>query len=217
MSDVDPLIRREMQWMALGVLENRDLAPIIIAKVRRQRIRRAIISGVAVLVIGFVSIGLFEGFKAVTRDSVVIDIASDSLGENAATQQVIQGLISDYPITWEQSVGDVGAISAAGGLGDTLGGLTATGLKISWERCGKSQCPVTWVLSVTNKSNDLISASPSVSVFTGHSPLVSDSRPTTVIPGGTALLVYSFPEFQDSLETSPTATWQWNWYLSPLR
>jgi hypothetical protein len=217
MSDVDPLIRREMQWMALGVLENRDLAPIIIAKVRRQRIRRAIISGVAVLIIAFVSIGLFEGFKAVTRDSVVIDIASDSLGENAATQQVIQGLISDYPITWEQSVGDVGAISAAGGLGDTLGGLTATGLKISWERCGKSQCPVTWVLSVTNKSNDLISASPSLSVFTGHSPLVSDSRPTTVIPGGTALLVYSFPEFQDSLETSPTATWQWNWYLSPLR
>jgi hypothetical protein len=217
MSDVDPLIRREMQWMALGVLENRDLAPIIIAKVRRQRIRRAIISGVAVLIIAFVSIGLFEGFKAVTRDSVVIDIASDSLGENAATQQVIQGLISDYPITWEQSVGDVGAISAAGGLGDTLGGLTATGLKISWERCGKSQCPVTWVLSVTNKTNDLISASPSLSVFTGHSPLVSDSRPTTVIPGGTALLVYSFPEFQDSLETSPTATWQWNWYLSPLR
>lgn len=217
MSDVDPLIRREVQWMALGVLENRDLAPIIIAKVRRQRIRRAIISGVAVLIIAFVSIGLFEGFKAVTRDSAVIDIASDSLSENAATQQVIQGLISDYPITWEQSVGDVGAISAAGGLGDTLGGLTATGLKISWERCGKGQCPVTWVLGVKNKTNDLISASPSLSVFTGHSPLVSDSRPTTVIPGGNALLVYSFPEFQDSLETSPKATWQWNWYLSPLR
>ena len=217
MSDVDPLIRREMQWMALGVVENRDLAPIIIAKVRRQRIRRAIISGVAVLIIAFVSIGLFEGFKALTKDSVVTDSASQSLGENAATQQVIQGLVSDYPITWEQSVGDVGAISAAGGLGDTLGGLTATGLKISWQRCGKGQCPVTWVLSVTNKTNDLISASPSLSVFTGHSPLVSDSRPTTVIPGGTALLVYSFPEFQDSLETSPTATWQWNWYLSPIR
>jgi len=217
MSDVDPLIRREMQWMALGVLENRDLAPIIIAKVRRQRIRRAIIAGASVLVIAFVSIGLFEGFKSITQKSTAIDIASQSLGENAATQQVIQGLVSDYPITWEQSVGDVGAISAAGGLGDTLGGLTATGLKISWERCGKGQCPVTWVLSVTNKTNDLISASPSLSVFTGHSPLVSDSRPTTVIPGGTALLVYSFPEFQDSLETSPSATWQWNWYLSPLR
>lgn len=216
MSDVDPLIRREMQWLALGVLENRDLAPIIIAKVRRQRIRRAIISGIAVIIIGIFSIGLFEGFKTLTNRSVVIDSTSQSLGENAATQQVIEGLISDYPITWEQSVGDVGAISAAGGLGDTLGGLTATGLKISWERCGKSQCPVMWVLSVTNKTNDLISASPSLSVFTGHSPLVSDSRPTTVIPGGTALLVYSFPEFQDSLETSPSATWQWNWYLSPL-
>lgn len=216
MSDVDPLIRREMQWLALGVLENRDLAPIIIAKVRRQRIRRAIISGIAVIIIGIFSIGLFEGFKTLTNRSVVLDSTSQSLGENAATQQVIEGLISDYPITWEQSVGDVGAISAAGGLGDTLGGLTATGLKISWERCGKSQCPVTWVLSVTNKTNDLISASPSLSVFTGHSPLVSDSRPTTVIPGGTALLVYSFPEFQDSLETSPSATWQWNWYLSPL-
>jgi len=217
MSDVDPLSRREMQWMALGVLENRDLAPIIIAKVRRQRIRRSIIASAAVLIIAFVSIGLFEGFKSITQKSTAIDIASQSLGENAATQQVIQGLVSDYPITWEQSVGDVGAISAAGGLGDTLGGLTATGLKISWERCGKGQCPVAWVLSVTNKTNDLISASPSLSVFTGHSPLVSDSRPTTVIPGGTALLVYSFPEFQDSLETSPTATWQWNWYLSPLR
>lgn len=217
MSDVDPLIRREMQWMALGVLENRDLAPIIIAKVRRQRIRRALISGIAVLLIGFVSIGLFEGFKSLSTESGVVDTASQSLGENAATQQVIQGLVSDYPITWEQSVGDVGAISAAGGLGDTLGGLTATGLKISWERCGKGQCPVTWVLSVINNTNDLISALPSLSVFTGHSPLVSDSRPTTVIPGGTALLVYSFPEFQDSLETSPTATWQWNWYLSPLR
>jgi hypothetical protein len=100
MSDVDPLIRREMQWMALGVLENRDLAPIIIAKVRRQRIRRALISGIAVLLIGFVSIGLFEGFKALTKNSSVIDTASQSLGENAATQQVIQGLVSDYPKRW---------------------------------------------------------------------------------------------------------------------
>ena len=75
MSDVDPLIRREMQWMALGVLENRDLAPIIIAKVRRQRIRRAIISGVAVLIIAFASIGLFEGFKALSTDSGVVDLS----------------------------------------------------------------------------------------------------------------------------------------------
>ena len=29
MSDVDPLIKRELQWMALGTLENRDLAAYV--------------------------------------------------------------------------------------------------------------------------------------------------------------------------------------------
>jgi hypothetical protein len=38
MSDIDPLIKREIQWMSLGTLENVDLAPVIIARVRRQRI-----------------------------------------------------------------------------------------------------------------------------------------------------------------------------------
>jgi hypothetical protein len=217
MSDVDPLIRREMQWLALGVLENRDLAPMIIAKVRRERIRRAIITAIAILIISAFSISIFEGIKSITHSSQSEISSNQSLGTNTATEPTIQGLISDYPITWEQSVGDLGAISAAGGLGDTLGGLTATGLKISWERCGKVQCPVTWVLSVSNKTNDLISASPSLSVFIGHSPIVSDSRPTTVIPGGTALLVYTFPEFKDSLPVSQNSSWQWNWYLSPLR
>ena len=60
MSDVDPLIKREMQWMALGVLENRDLAPIIMAKVRRQRIRRALISIVGVFAVAATSIGIYE-------------------------------------------------------------------------------------------------------------------------------------------------------------
>ena len=45
MSDIDPLIKREMQWMAVSVNDNRDLAPIIIAKVRRQRIIRSIVAG----------------------------------------------------------------------------------------------------------------------------------------------------------------------------
>ena len=36
MSDIDPLIKREIQWMSLGHLENVDLAPMIIARVRRQ-------------------------------------------------------------------------------------------------------------------------------------------------------------------------------------
>lgn len=215
MSDVDPLIKREMQWMALGVLENRDLAPIIIAKVRRQRIRRALISIVGVFAVAATSIGIYE----VIQKPAPVVVASDSgvNGTNSDSQPEIIGLQSDYPVTWEQSVGDLGAISGAGGIGDTLGGLTATGLKISWERCGKGQCPVTWVLSLQNNTQDLISTAPSLGIFTNHTPIVSDSRPTTVLPGGTALLVYTFPEFKDSLETSPRETWQWNWYLAQLR
>lgn len=215
MSDIDPLIKREMQWMALGVLEKRDLAPIIIAKVRRQRIRRVFFAVLAVIAIGASSIGIYEAIQK----PLPIVVASDTgvTGTNADSQPKIIGLQSDYPVTWEQSVGDLGAISGAGGIGDTLGGLTAVGLKISWERCGKGQCPVTWVLSLENKTQDLISTAPSLGIFTSHTPLVSDSRPTTVLPGGTALLVYSFPEFKDSLLTSPRDTWQWNWYLAQLR
>ncbi len=212
MSDIDPLIKREMQWMAVSVNDNRDLAPIIIAKVRRQRIRRAIISTLAVIGISAGSIGIYEALKS---DPVVV--VGGVTGSNTATQPEIFGLSSDYPVTWEQSVGDVAAISAAGGLGDTLGGLTAGGLKISWERCGSEQCPTTWILSVENNTADLVSTSPSLGIFNNHTPLVSDSRPTTVLPGGTALLVYSFPEFKEDLLPAPNATWQWNWYLAQLR
>ena len=215
MSDVDPLIKREMQWMALGVLENRDLAPIIIAKVRRRRIRRVLTSAVAVFAIAGLSIGIYE---VINKPAAIIVIPDSGVnGNNAATQPKIIGLQSDYPVTWEQSVGDLGAISGAGGIGDTLGGLTATGLKISWERCGQGQCPITWILSLQNNTQDLISTAPSLGIFTSHTPIVSDSRPTTVLPGGIALLVYSFPEFKDSLLTSPRDTWQWNWYLAQLR
>ena len=56
MSDVEPLIRRELQWMALGTLEDKDLASIIIAKSRRRRLRRlASMCGFA-LVVSAVSI-----------------------------------------------------------------------------------------------------------------------------------------------------------------
>ena len=51
MSDIDPLIKREMQWMAVSVNDNRDLAPIIIAKVRRQRIIRSIVAVFAIFAI----------------------------------------------------------------------------------------------------------------------------------------------------------------------
>lgn len=212
MSDIDPLIKREMQWMAVSVSDNRDLAPIIIAKVRRQRIMRAVFSVLAIVAISAGSIGIYELLK-----SDPIQVVGGITGENTATQPEIIGLSSDYPVEWEQSVGDVAAISSAGGLGDTLGGLTAVGLKISWERCGKQQCPTTWVLSVENNTADLVSTSPSLGIFNNHTPLVSDSRPTTVLPGGKALLVFSFPEFNDGLEVASGVSWQWNWYLAQLR
>ena len=212
MSDVDPLIKREMQWMAVSLNENRDLASIVIAKVRRQRIRNAILAVVGVLAISGGSIGAYELIK-----SDPIQVVGGITGDNSNTQPQITGLLSDYPVAWEQSVGDISAISAAGGLGDTLGGLTAVGLKISWERCGKEQCPTTWILSVENNTADLVSTSPSLGVFNNHTPLVSDSRPTTVLPGGKSLLVFTFPEFKDGLEIAPNASWQWNWYLAQLR
>jgi hypothetical protein len=215
MSEIDPLIKRELQWMALGVLENRDLAPIIIAKVRRRRIRNVLISVVAIFAISGVSIGAYEFINQPKAAVVLPD--SGVTGNNSNTQPDVIGLQSDYPVTWEQGVGDLGAISGAGGIGDTLGGLTAVGVKISWERCGEGQCPITWILSLKNNTQDLISTSPSLGIFTNHTPIVSDSRPTTVLPGGTALLVYTFPEFKDSLATSWRDTWQWNWYLAQLR
>lgn len=215
MSDIDPLIKREIQWMSLGPLENVDLAPIIIARVRRQRIMRAITAVVGVLVISFASISLYE----LVRPNPVVQSSGTTLDPlaNAGNRPEIVGLQSDYPVTWEPSVGDLGAISGAGGLGDTLGGLTAVGLKISWERCGKYQCPITWQISFENRTADLISTSPSLAIFADHSPLVSDTRPTTVLPGGYAELVYTFDEFQDSLLPEVTADWQWNWYLSNTR
>lgn len=213
MSEIDPLIKREMQWMALGVYGDKDLAPIIIAKVRRRRIRNVLLSIFGVVAIAASSIGLYEAFFV----KAPVQVVGGVTGENTATQPEIKGLASDYPVTWEQSVGDVAAISSAGGLGDTLGGLTAVGLKISWERCGKGQCPVTWILSVENNTSDLVSTSPSLGIFNDHTPLISDSRPTTVLPGGRALLVYTFPEFKEGLKIPASATWQWNWYLAQLR
>jgi hypothetical protein len=215
MSDIDPLIKREIQWMSLGPLENVDLAPMIIARVRRQRIMRAIAAVVGVLIISFASISLYE----LVRPSPVVQSSGTTLDPlaNAGNRPEIVGLQSDYPVAWEPSVGDLGAISGAGGLGDTLGGLTAVGLKISCERCGKYQCPITWQISFENRTADLISTSPSLAIFADHSPLVSDTRPTTVLPGGYAELVYTFDEFQDSLQPEVTADWQWNWYLSNTR
>ena len=189
MSEIDPLIKRELQWMALGVLENRDLTTMVFQRVRRRRIRRALISLLTVLSLTGISV--------------------------AGYAESLLGLISDYPITWEQSVGDYAAISKAAGLGDTLGGLTAQGLKVTWERCGSSQCPTQWVLSLKNQTSDIVTIAPSISVFIDHNPISSVTRPVTVIPGDTAILIFTFPEFKE-LNVRRDASWQWNWFLTSL-
>lgn len=218
MSDIDPLIRRELQWMALGVLENRDLSTLVIDRVRKRRRKRVLI--VASMVISSILIAsvTYLAIDSITQrtssSSSTSNGAVGSTDENAIDAEEIVGVISDYPITWEQSVGDVGAISKAAGLNDTLGGLTAIGLKVSWERCSSGQCPTMWMLSLRNKTEDLISIAPSLMIFSNNNPLVSNSRPTTVIPGETVLLVFSFPEFTEELTVPRNASWQWNWFLT---
>lgn len=217
MSDIDPLIKRELQWMALGVLENRDLTTLVFQRVRRRRIRRALISLLSVFALLALSIG---GYALITQGGGADEIAihsgaTGSTDENAIDKEQVLGLISDYPITWAQSIGDYSAISKVGGIGDTLGGLTALGLKVTWERCGANLCPTQWVLSLKNQTNDIVTIAPAVSVFIDYNPLSSVTRPVTVVPGDTAILVFTFPEFRD-LTIRRGATWQWNWFLTSL-
>ena len=219
MSDVDPLIRRELNWMALSVLENKDLMPLIEQRVRRRRIRRWSIAGgivVAIALIASLTIAVVSHQNTISVAQSTGNTHATGSTDSAAIQpSQITGLQSDYPLTWEQSIGYLSAISKSAGIGDTLGGLTATGLRVSWKRCESGQCPETWMLSLKNNTQDLVQVSPALTVFTDHSPLVSDTRPTSVVAGGTALLVFTFPEFAGGLGVSSDATWQWNWYLTP--
>jgi len=234
MSDVEPLIRRELQWMALGTLEDKDLASIIIAKSRRRRLRRlAAFFGFA-LVVSAISI---QGYILITniRNAESISTASTSSNtyENSSVEPTadptaptqntsptgaqIRGVISDYPVTWEESIGDLSAISRAAGLGDTLGGLTAQGLYVTWSKCRVGMCPTTWTLSARNKTGDIIFVAPSLMVYVDHAPLISSSRPLSVVPGGNVNLVFTFPEFKDITNVEDKATWQWNWFLTVAR
>jgi hypothetical protein len=220
MSDIDPLIRRELQWMALGVLENRDLSSMVIDRVRRRRRKRITLISLSVIGVLLLVSGTYFSLEAIRGNAQYgTGTTSGSVGSkdrNTLDPTKIIGIVSDYPLTWEQSVGDVGAISKAAGLNDTLSGLTAIGLKVSWEQCNSGQCPTSWMLSLSNKTQDLISASPSLMIFTNNNPLVSSSRPTTVLPGDTVLLVFNFPEFKENLQVTRNASWQWNWFLTSL-
>lgn len=222
MSDIDPLIRRELQWMALGVLENKDLASIIVAKAKRRRLRRIAIVLASIFAVTAISGGIYAVFLNKSSSITIVGDsantgATGSRDSAAVAAQQISGLISDYPITWEQSIGDLGAISKAAGLGDTLGGLTATGLKVQWTRCSIGVCPTTWILNVKNNTEDIVSTAPALMIYVDHGPLTSSSRPVTVTSGSTALLVFTFPEFAKGLTVSANSTWQWNWFLTVPR
>ena len=229
MSDVEPLIRRELQWMVLSTLEDKDLASIIIAKSRRRKLRRwasNIVFAVAVSVIsiqGYIAISNLlnsETTASQPNQNSSVEITEDPVVPSQNTSPSgaqIKGVISDYPVTWEESVGDLGAISKAAGIGDTLGGLTAQGLFVNWTKCAVGVCPTTWRLSAVNKTGDIIFVAPSLMVYVDNAPLVSASRPLSVVPGGNVNLVFSFPEIKDLTNVGDKATWQWNWFLTVAR
>ncbi len=218
--DIDALIHRELELMGNGAFSGKDLATTVFAKVRRRRIRKATIAVLSVLLLTVTSIGIYALGKAVSDHN----FAANNTGNNGAVgstdsktlqPNLIDHLISDYPVTWEQSVGDLSAISKAGGIGDTLGGLTAVGLKVTWQRCAAGACPTSWIINLQNRTGDLVTANPALMLFVNHEPLVSSSRPVTVTAGGSSLLVYTFPELTQGLTVASNSTWQWNWFLTP--
>ena len=229
MSDVEPLIRRELQWMALSALEDKDLASIIIAKSRRRKLRNLVsklVFGLAVSVIsiqGYILVNNLVNTDSViseTRQNSSVEVIEDPVAptqNTAPSGAQIQGVISDYPVTWEESVGDLSAISKAAGIGDTLGGLTAQGLYVNWTKCAVDVCPTTWRLRAINNTEYIIFVAPSLMVYVDNSPLVSSSRPLSVVPGGKVNLVFSFPELKDLTNVGNKATWQWNWFLTVAR
>jgi len=229
MSDVEPLIRRELQWMAHGVLDDKDLASIIIARSRKRRLRRVLLLILFGFFVSAISIVGYIGVSNIlSSDPAVISADGNTTVDpdngdptptesSAGSGAQIQAVISDYPVTWEESIGDLGAISKAAGIGDTLGGLTAQKLTVEWSRCRVGKCPTTWTLVVTNKTEDIISVAPSLMVYVDHAPLVSSSRPLSVIPGAKVNLVFSFPELADITNVGNKATWQWNWFLTVAR
>ena len=95
MNDIEPLIKRELQWMAQGVLENKNLAAMVIAKSRRRRILRKLTYVLAALVIALTSILAFSVITRVSNSSEKISITSgdtSKISENSDLQGAqIQG------------------------------------------------------------------------------------------------------------------------------
>lgn len=229
MSEIETLIRREFHWLSDGANDDPNLAAKIIKASRRRKIRRF-----AFLALFTSSVSIFSilGYVGVTQwmapeVTQVADVITPV--EESNTQVVIepenapiksaqnQSVVSEYPVSWEDSIGDLGAISKPAGIGDTLGGLKATSLSVSWSKCLVGKCPTSWTLSVTNTTEEFVLAAPSLMVYVDHSPLISTSRPLTLLPGAKANLIFTFPEFAEITNMNNKATWQWNWFLTAAR
>ena len=214
MSDIDPLIRREIQWMALGVLENKDLAPLVIAKVRRQRMQRAAIAVGGLLLTVLAVMGLASLFEK--NSNATSNVAG--VTTVVRPESILTGMDSKYDIGWDASVGVAnGAISKAGGLGDTLGGITATGLKVEWGRCEGRPCPISVSLGLENRTGDLVSQTVALGLFIDHGPIFGTSRPVTITSGEATVITFTFDPSEykaNGISLQPESTWQWNWYLA---
>lgn len=220
MNDIDAMISHEIKMIGRGGYSGRDLVSSVFNVIRGRRIRRAIMISLILALSSMTAIGIFTLGRYVSQHNFAAKNignsgAIGSIDTHALQPNLIDHLISDYPVTWEQSVGDLTAISKAGGIGDTLGGLTSVGLKVTWQVCSTGACPTSWILNVKNNTGDIVTANPALMIFVNHEPLVSSSRPVTVTPGNSALLVYTFPEFTQGLTVGSNSTWQWNWFLTP--
>ena len=229
MSEIETLIRRELHWLADGIVNDNELAERVIKASKRRRMRQYSFLALFTLMVSAISILGYVGVTSLLS-SETETVANVMPSTTAPKSQIVvepekssaptaqnQSVFSAYPVAWEDSIGDLSAISKPAGIGDTIGGLTAKTLKVSWSKCRVGMCPTEWTLNVVNNTEDLISAVPSMMIYVDHSPLVSSSRPLTVLPGRSANLVFSFPEFTQITNVGNKATWQWNWFLTTER
>ena len=229
MSEIETLIRREFHWLSDGANDDPNLAAKVIKASRRRKFRQITLLAIFTSSVSVISILGYVGVTHLLSPNVtqVSDLTMTT--QDPTTQVVIepekaptksaqnQRVVSEYPVSWEDSIGDLGAISKPAGIGNTLGGLKATSLTISWSKCRVGKCPTSWTLSVVNTTEEFVLAEPSLMVYVDHAPLISTSRPLSLLPGAKANLVFSFPEFADITNVGNKATWQWNWFLTAAR
>ena len=218
MTNVDPLIQRELSSMELGIYANRDLTPLIVAKVRRRRIRRVVISisvVVGLLLVTSLSYGIFKYVSnhSLTSSSSAQGNTSPAKGVNA---DEVTPLVSAHKIEFEPNTGDSTAISSPAGIGGTLLNLTAIGAEVDWIKCSNGvACPSQVTLKLKNGGNEMVPAKIAISVFMDHSAVSTTAKPTSVTAGGEATIIVPLPEIAGSPDLSSNTTWQWNWYLVP--